>query len=233
MSTSTGAAGVQGITEQDIANYLLNTPGFFERQAELLSTVQLTSPHGQRAVSLQERQMEMLRERIKGLEHKIIEMIRNGQDNVAIADRLHQWTMRMLLTREPAELPQVLLDDLRSRFQIPQASLRLWGVAEAHAHLPAAQAVSDDLKSFASSLSLPYCGANSGFEASAWFDDAASVTSMAMVPLRQGDSLDAFGLLVLGSPDPTRYAAQMGTEFLSRIGEVASACLLRLMPAAD
>ena len=233
MSTSTGAAGVQGITEQDIANYLLNTPGFFERQAELLSTVQLTSPHGQRAVSLQERQMEMLRERIKGLEHKIIEMIRNGQDNVAIADRLHQWTMRMLLTREPAELPQVLLDDLRSRFQIPQASLRLWGVAEAHASLPAAQAVSDDLKSFASSLSLPYCGANSGFEASAWFDDAASVTSMAMVPLRPADSLDAFGLLVLGSPDPTRYAAQMGTEFLSRIGEVASASLLRLFAPAD
>ncbi len=233
MSTSTGAAGVQGITEQDIANYLLNTPGFFERQAELLSTVQLTSPHGQRAVSLQERQMEMLRERIKGLEHKIIEMIRNGQDNVAIADRLHQWTMRMLLTREPAELPQVLLDDLRSRFQIPQASLRLWGVAEAHAALPAAQAVSDDLKSFASSLSLPYCGANSGFEASAWFDDAASVTSMAMVPLRPADSLDAFGLLVLGSPDPTRYAAQMGTEFLSRIGEVASASLLRLLAPAD
>jgi hypothetical protein len=44
--------------------------------------VQLTSPHGQRAVSLQERQMEMLRERIRGLERKIIEMIRNGQENV-------------------------------------------------------------------------------------------------------------------------------------------------------
>ena len=62
--------------------------------------VQLTSPHGQRAVSLQERQMEMLRERIKGLEHKIIEMIRNGQDNVAIADRLHRWTRALLLTAD-------------------------------------------------------------------------------------------------------------------------------------
>ena len=41
--------------------------------------------------------------------------------------------------------------------------------------------------------------------------------------------LIAYGLLVLGSPDPTRYAAQMGTEFLSRIGEVASASLSRLL----
>ena len=223
---------IQGITEHDISNYLLNTPGFFERHAELLATVQLTSPHGHRAVSLQERQMEMLRERIKGLEHKIIEMIRNGQDNVAIADRLHQWTMRLLLTSDPAELPQVLLDDLKQRFQIPQAALRLWGVAAGYAELPAAQPVSDDLKSFANSLSLPYCGANAGFEASAWFDDAATVTSMAMVPLRPADAPHAFGLLVLGSPDPTRYAAQMGTEFLSRIGEVASASLSRLLAKA-
>jgi uncharacterized protein YigA (DUF484 family) len=220
---------IQGITENDISNYLLNTPGFFERHAELLASVQLTSPHGQRAVSLQERQMEMLRERIKGLEHKIIEMIRNGQDNVAIAERLHQWTLALLLTDDAAELPQVLLADLKQRFQIPQAVLRVWGAAEAHAALPATQAVSDDLKAFASSLSLPYCGANADFEASAWFDAGSGVQSMAMVPLRLPGTQDAFGLLVLGSPDPTRYAAQMGTEFLSRIGEVAGASLSRLL----
>ena len=233
MTTSHGPAGfvtgVQGITENDISNYLLNTPGFFERHAELLATVQLTSPHGQRAVSLQERQMEMLRERIKGLEHKIVEMIRNGQDNVAIAERLHQWTLCLLLIGDPAELPQVLLDDLKQRFQVPQAALRLWGVASSHAALPAAQPVSDDLKSFAASLSLPYCGANAGFEASSWFEEGSGVLSMAMVPLRLSGAADAYGLLVLGSPDPTRYAAQMGTEFLSRIGEVASASLSRLL----
>ena len=220
---------IEGITENDISNYLLNTPGFFERHAELLATVQLTSPHGHRAVSLQERQMEMLRERIKGLEHKIIEMIRNSQDNAGIAERLHHWTLAMLLTHDATALPQVLLDDLKHRFQVPQAALRVWRVAEAHTALAAAQPVSDDLKSFASSLSLPYCGVNAGFEASSWFDEGAGVTSMAMVPLRLPEAVDAFGLLVLGSPDPTRYAAPMGTEFLSRIGEVASAGLSRLL----
>src|SRR6195952_5837375 len=94
--------GVQGITENDIADYLANTPGFFERHAELLGSVQLTSPHGQRAVSLQERQMEMLRDKIRGLEGKIIEMIRHGQDNVSIADRLHRWTRTLMLVPQPA-----------------------------------------------------------------------------------------------------------------------------------
>jgi len=41
------------ITEDDIANFLVNTPDFFERHAQLLSSVRFVSPHGQRAVSLQ------------------------------------------------------------------------------------------------------------------------------------------------------------------------------------
>jgi uncharacterized protein YigA (DUF484 family) len=224
-------SGIQGITEQDIANYLVNTPGFFDRHAELLSTVQLTSPHGQRAVSLQERQMQMLRERIKGLEHKIVEMIRNGQDNVSIADRLHDWTRRALVAADAADLPKLLVDDLQERFQIPQAAIRVWDVAAPYASLPFALGVSADVRSFASSLSLPYCGVNAGFEASSWFDEPTAVMSMAMLPLRVADAAPAFGLLLLGSPDPTRYAAEMGTEFLTRIGELASAALARLLPA--
>jgi uncharacterized protein len=219
---------VDGITEADIANYLVNTPGFFERQAELLASVQLTSPHGQRAVSLQERQMEMLRERIKGLELKIIEMIRNGQDNVAIADRLHRWTRELLLTRDPVLLPQAMVDGLRRHFMIPQAAIRVWGADAPYAAEPFALGVSDDVKSFTASLSLPYCGLNSGFEAGGWLEDARSVSSLALIPLRQGDG--AVGLLVLGSPDPTRYSADMGTEFLMRIGEIAGAALSRLLP---
>jgi uncharacterized protein len=217
---------ISGITEADIADYLVHNPAFFERQAELLATIQLHSPHGGRAVSLQQRQMEMLRERIKGLERKIMEMIRNSQENLAIADRLHRWTRAALLQREPAALPAMLVDVLRNEFLIPQAAIRVWDAGDAFAGTAAAQAVSDDVRSFASSLALPYCGLNAGFEASQWLDDAGSVTSIALVPL--ADNGRVFGLLVLGSPDPTRYSADMGTEFLGRVGEIASAALSRL-----
>ena len=223
---------LQGITENDIAEYLANTPGFFERHAEMLATIQLTSPHGQRAVSLQERQMEMLRERIKGLEKKIVEMIRNGQDNVAIAERLHRWTRALMITPDAAELPEVLLRELKQQFLIPQAGIRVWGVAEPFAALSFALGASDDARILATSLGIPYCGVNAGFEAVRWLDDPASVASMAMVPLRRRASDDAFGLLVVGSPDPTRYSADMGTDFLQRVGEIASAGLTRLLPDA-
>ena len=175
--------------------------------------------------------MEMLRDRIKGLEMKIIEMMRHGQENVAIADRLQRWTRALLLTPEPADLPQTVVDVLRHEFLIPQAAIRLWGAGPRYAALPFAQAVSDDAQAFVSSLALPYCGVNSGFEPARWLDDAGTVASLALIPLRHGAGDGAFGLLVLGSPDPTRYSAEMGTEFLMRIGEVASAALSRLLPS--
>ena len=224
---------VQGITEADIANYLANTPGFFERHAELLGSVQLTSPHGQRAVSLQERQMEMLRDKIRGLEGKIIEMIRHGQDNVTIADKLHRWTRALMVTPNAAELPDVLVRELMHHYMIPQAGIRVWGAAPAFATQTFAQPVGDDVKVFASSLTQPYCGVNSGFEAAQWLEEPASAKSMALVPLRAdlATAGSAFGMLVLASPDPTRYTAEMGTEFLVRIGEIASAALSRVLPA--
>lgn len=221
---------IQGITEQDIANYLANTPGFFERHAELLASIQIMSPHGQRAVSLQERQMEMLRDKHRSLEQRIVEMIRHGQENVAIADKLHKWTRAIMLTANPGDLPAVLVSELKHQFMIPQAAIRVWGAAEAFNMLGFAKPVSEDARSFASSLTLPYCGVNAGFEAASWLEDPRTVSSMALVPLRHGESPEAFGLLVLASPDPTRYSADMGTEFLVRIGEIASAGLARLLP---
>ncbi len=220
-----------GITEADIANYLVNTPGFFERHAELLATIQLTSPHGHRAVSLQERQLEMLRERVRGLEARLMEMIRHGQENVAIANRLHRFTQAILLAATPAGLPEVLLTTLEREFMIPQATLRLWAVDAAHAELPFARGASDDARAFADSLSHPYCGLNTGFEAVGWLADPDNVASVALVPLRAGDEGATIGMLVLGSPDPTRYSADHGTDFLERIGAIAGAALSRLLPA--
>lgn len=174
--------------------------------------------------------MEMLRERIRGLEKKIVEMIRNGQDNVAIADRLHRWTRALMLAASPAELPAVLLRELKQQFLVPQAGLRVWGVDAAHADNAFASGASEDVKTFAASLGQPYCGANNGFEAVRWLDDPAAIASLALVPLRRASTEPAFGLLVLGSPDPTRYSADMATDFLARLGEVAGAALARLLP---
>lgn len=219
------------ITEDDIANYLANTPDFFERHAGLLGAVQLTSPHGQRAVSLQERQVEMLREKIRGLELKAAEMIRHGGENTVIADRLQRWTLQLLNTREAADLPAVAAQEIVAQFGVPQVAVKLWGLAPAFAGLSCAQGASEDAQAFASSLVRPYCGTNPGLEAARWLGDPAAAASLALIPLRAGNGPQAFGLLVLASPDAQRFAPDMGTDFLERIGELTAAALSRLLPA--
>lgn len=218
------------ITEDDIAEYLSNTPDFFERHASLLAAVQLTSPHGHRAVSLQERQAEMLREKIKGLELKAAEMIRHGVENTAIADKLQRWTRELLRAREARELPLLAAEQIATQFLVPQVAIKVWGVLPEFAQESFAQGASEDVMTFASSLTRPYCGANPGLEAAQWLDDPASAASLALIPLRAGLAPQAFGLLVLASSDAQRFGAEMGTDFLERIGELTSAALSRLRP---
>ncbi|MDO5289407.1 MAG: DUF484 family protein [Pseudomonadota bacterium] len=216
------------ITEDDIAQFLVHTPDFFERHADLLAAVQLTSPHGGRAVSLQERQAEMLREKIKVLELRLMEMMRHGNENMLIADKLLRWSRQLFLVARPVDLPAVLVSEIRSQFSVPQAALKVWEVAEVYADQPFAQGASDDIKSLASSLATPYCGVNAGFDAVQWLEEPDDAASLALIPLRTGADQPAFGLLVLASPDSQRYQAGMATDFLERIAELASAALSRV-----
>ena len=216
------------ITEDDIANFLANTPDFFERHAELLATVQLSSGHGNRAVSLQERQAGMLREKIKGLETRVVEMIRHGQENVSIADKLQSWTRKLLQTAQARELPAAVVSGITAEFQIPQAAIKVWRVNGIFSDEPFVSGVSDDAQTFAESLSAPYCGVNSGFEAIGWLPDPTTAMSVALIPLRPAAGEPVAGLLVLASPDSERFHADMGTDFLERLGELAGAALSRL-----
>ena len=116
---------------------------------------------------------------------------------------------------------------------MPQAAVRVWTVAGPYIDADFTQGASEDARAFASSLTMPFCGPNLGFEPAGWLaQEAASPPSRwPCCPLREGaidSATPAFGLLVLGSPDPQRFDATMGTEFLSRIAELASAALVRL-----
>ena len=223
------------ITEDDIADYLGSNPEFFERHAELLAAVHLSSPHNQRAVSLQERQAEMLREKIKVLEHRMMDMIRHGNENVMLSGRLLRWAASLFNVADAAELPAQITRDIATRFAVPQVALRVWDVAPAMAQSTFAQGVSAEVKQFAESLSEPFCGLNTGFEVTDWLSDPAAAASLAILPLRgltAGAGLGPLiGLLVLASPDSQRFNSAMGTEFLERIAELCGAALARLRAA--
>lgn len=212
------------ITEDDIANFLVNTPDFFERHASLLATVQLTHPQSHRAVGLQERQAQMLRDKIKGLEHRIMDMIRHGNENMILTDKLHRWSCELLVT-PPDHLADFAVENIRDLFQVPQVALRLWTLQEVYAKQAYAQGVTEAVQTLATSLDTPYVGPNAGYEAVQWLAEPAQAASLALLALRSAPGQPAFGLLVLASPDAQRFNSQMGTDLLERLAELAGAAL--------
>ncbi len=216
------------ITEDDIAHFLVSTPGFFERYAGLLASVQLGNPHGGRVISLQERQVELLRRKIHDLELRLAAMLRLGRDNASIADKLLGLFHVLLRARSERDLPGLLESELKQRFQLPQVALRLWDLAPEFADLYPAPVLDASLGTAA--LERLYCGPQTGQAPLAWLAQPEAVQSVALLPLRPVADAPPFGLLVLASDDLQRFQSSMDTDFLRHLGEFAGAALSRLLP---
>ena len=212
-----------------VAQYLENTPEFFEQHGDLLAKIRLNSELGGRTVSLQERQMDVLRQKVKAMEMRLADLMRLAHENHLITEKFLVWTRSLLLARNDVDLPHTLISGLQSIFSVPQVTLRLWQVAPEFSHAWFAAPASDDIRLFAGSLTGPFCGKNNDFEAASWLDEPAAVQSIAILPLRVGAAPTSFGMLVLGSSDPARFSSEMATDFLVSIGETTSAALSCLL----
>lgn len=212
-----------------VALYLEDNPQFFEERPELLTGLRLNSQLGGRTVSLQDRQVEVLREKVRVLELKLATLTRIGKDNDAIIEKFHKWVHALLLD-DANRAPQGLVDSMRTIFNVPAASLRVWEAAPAfHGEAWVSQGDDSAARSHADSLIFPYCGPNAKQAGVQWLEGSEGVQSVALVPLRKQGATGTFGLLVLGSQDPQRFSTDMGTDFLDRIGQIASAALEGLL----
>ncbi len=214
---------------RSVALYLKDNPRFFDDHPELLTGLRLTTQLGGRTVSLQERQAEILREKLKALELKLSHLNRIAKENDAIMAKFHMWVDTLLLSQANDKSPDTLIDAMRDGFGIQSVSLRLWDVADEHANAWFAQKVSEETREFANQLHHPYCGPSSGQPGVVWLDDAANMQSAALLSLQNLDTQKSFGLLVLGSTDPQRFSADLATDFLTRIAHTASAALQNMV----
>ena len=218
----------------EIAEFLQENPDFFSEHADIFATLTIPHPHQGRVISLGERQVLTMRERVGKLEEKLAFMTRNANDSQRIIDGIQQWSVTLLAESDASNLPALISQGLADIFKVPYAALRLWGCGGGD--LPPCvgnesaawrQPVSDEVELFAASLTRPYCGDDTSSEAVTWLD--AKPASVALIPLRtpRGNTI---GLLVLGSDDAERFAPDMGTDFLAHMGALAGAALSRLIP---
>ncbi len=211
---------------EDVARYLHDHPEFFDQYAEMLTLVTLPDPHSGRAISITEKQLFNLRDKVRTLEAKLVELIGFGEENDSISDKVHGLAVALIAATDHAGVVRALYSHLGGAFAVPHVGLRVWGLGAGGG--AECDPVSGELMAFAAGLSKPYCGTVAGQESLAWFGDSGSqLRSMAQVPMREAGGL-SFGLLVMASEEPTRFYPELGTLYLERIGEMAAAALLRV-----
>jgi uncharacterized protein len=213
-----------------VAQFLREHPEFFNDHADVFAGMTVPNPHGGKAVSLVERQLYTIKEKLRVQEQRLADLVRMGVENDAIVEKLAAWTRPLVGARSAIDLPELVVQGLRKQFNVPFCALRIWELDVGFEKLPCGQAVPVDVITLANSLVAPHCGPNSGFAPAAWLEGEAK--SLAMLPLRVGAAPQAFGLIVMGSPDATRFTADMGVTMLARMAVTASAALSRLLPTS-
>lgn len=216
------------LNSEEVARYLQNNPQFFEEHADFMSHVVIPHPHGGRAISITERQMLTLRDKNKQLESKLNELMEIGKGNDAISEKMHRLGVAMIAVSTFQSVLHTLNFNLRDDFAIPHVALRLWDRPASSEELPEFAAVSEELQVFAETLTQPYCGSTASFETSLWFGEASPhMRSQALIAMRNGGG--TIGMIALGSEDAQRFYSGMGTLYLERLGEMASAALARVL----
>ena len=229
--TTREARGLAAVdTEEDsIASYLQRNPDFFERHQAVLARLRLPHSRGGSTISLVERQIEVLREKLSGLEGKLAELVRVARANDAVSERLHRFTRRLVRGTPRAEALSRIEAGLREDFEAFHAVLVLIGEPSEPTAAPqfvrSVSASDPNLKSFESLFAngKPRCGQARDSQRQFLFGpEGPEMGSVALVPLGVKGSM---GLLALGSADRERFHPAMSTEFLARLAELITEAL--------
>ena len=212
--------------QDDVKAFLKANPEFFEQNAAFLADIHLPSPHGGGTISLAERQQLAQRDKINALEERFAKLVLNAQENEAISNKIYAFNVELHKGKNFDEIEQLISALLPEHFNLTDTCLRLWASprdAATSANLVFSM-VSDETKAWVEALQTPYCGKPPALVTDDWFIDPAE--SVAIIPLNLSQPI---GFLALASDDENRFFGVMGTDFLSKIGEILSAALSRYL----
>lgn len=205
--------------EEEIADYLISHPDFFDRHPDALAAIDIPHPTGD-AVSLIERQVRTLRAQSHKYRHQLEHLVGVARENEALAKRLHRLTLALIETHSFDEVLNTLQDELRDQFKADAVEMKLFAAEqiEAHAHEPGPALFRDFLQ-----RARPNCGKLDKDKLEYLFGPQAGETgSAALIPLT---APPLAGVLAIGSRDPERFHAGKSVDFLQRLAEVVSAKL--------
>lgn len=212
------------LTAEQVREYLLASPSFFNQYPELLDDIQVTEQRDG-VVSLTMRQLAVLREKNGKLQKQLEGLLAIARENDALFGRMQQLTTTLIDARCVEDVFATLDDTLRECFGADFFAIRLVGSGKEES-FPISDVVWQKSDSQLEHFKRVFesqkikCGLPTHAQAEALFNEQAEdVRSAALIPLKI-DQQD--GLLAIGSKDTDRFHPTMGTLFLAHLGELVA-----------
>ena len=214
-------------TDLELISLIRENADILQRHPELLAVLEVPHETG-KAVSLIERQVGVLREKIQQQDDRLCELMDVARDNERLAQSRHGLALNLLSSHDLDDVVSTVLDVLSNQLAADFAVVKLLSndqqrIAQSSGLF--VDASDDALNAFKTMLEHKntVCGKATKEQKDFLFGDIAdSIKSVAIIPLVAGANL---GLIGLGSNDINRFNPSMGTDFLAQIGELISASL--------
>ena len=215
------------LADDRVVAFLKAHPDFISRYPDLLETLELKHSSGS-AVSLIERQVDILRAKNQRLEDRLERLLEAARDNEKRSDHVHKLARTLIRAPSLAGVIAGLRQCMREDFGVDEVFVGLSpSVFKRHdiEGLTVIEADGKIAKAYENFFRtrLTECGAISEAKARLLFAKAENLPqSAAIVPMEKEKNL---GMLALGSKDPERFQPRQGKLFLDLTAELISAAV--------
>jgi len=213
--------------ERELVAYLKAHPDFLSRHPDLLESIELKHRSGS-AVSLIEKQVDMLRGKNQRLEDRLERLLEAARDNERRQDNIHRLARTLIRAPSLAAVAKGLASCMREDFGIEETLIGISSTPYKRHDIDGIVPVEPDSRlaqSFENFFRtrLTECGPIDAGKARLLFPKAEKpVSSAAIVPLEKEKSL---GFVALGSYDAERFQPRQGKLFLELTAELIAAAV--------
>lgn len=230
-ATSLAAQDQSSLSDEEVIQFLTEDPEFFLRHPDILQSLYIPHEKGP-AISLVEKQINLLREKNTALEKQLTSLIDIAKENNQTQQQIHQLVVDILAANDAASTLDQLTEKLAKNFRVEQVVIRLLADSDHPlneidpAWLLTSQSARQTLDDFTPTAE-PLCGRLQPTQLKRLFGERAeSIQSSVLIPLRKGM---LHGVIALGSTDEHRFNPTMDTLYMKQLGELVASALLRFI----
>ena len=214
------------IDPKQVEEFLILNPDFLKTNSHILNAIEIIHETGG-AVSLIQRQVEMLRKNYDSTSENLIKLIKIAEENEKIFEKTKTLILDLILSKTLTEIvsktEETFLKDFSSDFckliffkknsNLPKG--RIIDPKEAHKIIGKKYNAADI-----------FCGPMNEKESSFIFGKSSGAKDCALVPIRNSECP---GMLALGSKEEEKYSKENDTLFLEFVSESLSRLIERNM----